>query len=216
VIDVIKVLLADDHAVVLKGLRFFLSTQKDIEIVGEAKSGKEAFRLARALRPDVILMDVRMPDLGGAEATEWIKRELPDSKILMLTSFVDQETVVTALKSGASGYLLKDVEPDELAAAIRAAYRGEQPLHPEATNQLLNHLKAGGASEKDGFDTLTPREKEVLREIVRGRGNKEIADALFITEKTVKTHVSNILSKLGLHDRTQAAILAVKNGWFEE
>lgn len=212
----IKVLLADDHAMVIKGLRFFLSTQSDIDIIGEAHNGKEAVELAGTLQPDVILMDVQMPDMDGVEATVAIKEKHPEIKIIILTSFVDQETVLPALKAGANGYQLKDIEPDELAETIRAVQHGEKRLHPQATNQLLTHLTDGSPDEKAGFQELTPREKDVLREITNGRGNKEIADALFITEKTVKTHVSNILSKLGLHDRTQAAILAMKNKWFEE
>lgn len=212
----IKVLLVDDHTMVLKGLRFFLSTQNDIEVIGEAHNGRVAVELAETLHPDVILMDVQMPDMDGVEATVLIKENFPDIKIIVLTSFVDQETVLPALKAGANGYQLKDIEPEELAETIRAVHRGEKRLHPQATNQLLTHLTGETPSEKKSFQELTPREKDVLREITHGRGNKEIADALFITEKTVKTHVSNILSKLGLHDRTQAAILAMKNKWFDE
>jgi DNA-binding NarL/FixJ family response regulator len=210
----IKVILADDHTMVLKGLRFFLSTQSDIDIIGEAHNGKEAVELAGTLSPDVILMDVQMPDMDGVEATIAIKEKYPEIKIIILTSFVDQDTVLPALKAGANGYQLKDIEPEELADTIRAVHRGEKRLHPQATNQLLTHLKDETPGRKSSFDELTPREKDVLREITNGLGNKEIADALFITEKTVKTHVSNILSKLGLHDRTQAAILAMKNKWF--
>jgi len=211
----IKVLLVDDHTMVLKGLRFFLSTQEGIEIIGEAHNGREAVELAGKLVPDVILMDVQMPGMDGVEATVAIKEKYPEIKIIVLTSFIDQETVLPALKAGANGYQLKDIEPEELAETIRAVNRGESRLNPQATNQLLNHLSDRSPSERDAFNDLTPRERDVLREITNGRGNKEIAEALFITEKTVKTHVSNILSKLGLHDRTQAAILAMKNKWFD-
>ncbi|MGV3489106.1 MAG: response regulator [Tuberibacillus sp.] len=211
----IKVLLADDHSMVLKGLRLFLSTQDDIDIIGEANNGLEAVQLAGELGPDVILMDVQMREMDGVDATIAIKQKYPDIKVVILTSFIDQDTVLPALKAGANGYQLKDIDPEELAETIRAVHRGESRLNPQATNQLLNHLSDRVPNDKNAFDDLTPREKDVLREITNGRGNKEIADALFITEKTVKTHVSNILSKLGLHDRTQAAILAMKNKWFD-
>ncbi|MFC4619606.1 response regulator [Camelliibacillus cellulosilyticus] len=212
----IKVLLTDDHPMVIKGLRFFLSTQSDMEIVGEAQTGIEAVELAQTLKPDVILMDVKMPGMDGVEATKAIKATSPETKIIVLTSFSDQETVLPVLKAGANGYQLKDIEPDALVETIRAVFHGEKRLHPQATNQLLTHLTTPVTPEIDGFDALTPREKDVLREITDGKGNKEIADALSITEKTVKTHVSNLLSKLGLHDRTQAAILATKNHWFDQ
>ncbi len=213
----IKVLLVDDHLMVLKGLRFFLGTQPDIEMVGEAANGQEAIELVEQLKPDVILMDLTMPVMDGIEATKRIKNEHADVKIIVLTSFSDQDHVVPALQAGADGYQLKDIEPDDLVKSIKAVYSGETHLHPTATSQLLNHVNTGTKTNEaeKSFNQLTAREKDVLREITLGRNNKEISSELFITEKTVKTHVSNILSKLGLHDRTQAAILAMKNKWFE-
>ncbi|HET7580077.1 MAG TPA: response regulator transcription factor [Bacillales bacterium] len=213
----IKILLADDHLVVLQGLRFFLNTQKDFDIVGEASNGAEAVALVDELKPDVVLMDLVMPELDGIEATKKIKETLPDVKVIVLTSFADQDHVLPALRAGAEGYQLKDIEPDELARTIRAAYRGEKMLHPQATQQLLSQM-TGAPAENDGnpkIEDLTPREKDVLQQITLGKSNKEISADLYITEKTVKTHVSSILSKFELHDRTQAAILAMKNGWFD-
>jgi DNA-binding NarL/FixJ family response regulator len=213
----IKVLLVDDHLMVLRGLRFFLGTQPDIEIVGEANNGKEALEKVETLNPDIVLMDLIMPVMDGIEATKNIKENFPEVKVIMLTSFSDQDHVLPALRAGAEGYQLKDIEPDELVKTIKGAYQGQKQLHPQATSQLLSHVttdetkKAGDAE----FGQLTPREKDVLEQIALGKSNKEIASDLFITEKTVKTHVSSILSKLGIHDRTQAAILAMKNGWFK-
>lgn len=213
----IRILLADDHLVVQQGLRFFLNTQKDFDIVGEASNGKEAVALAKKLKPDVVLMDLVMPELDGIEATKKIKESHPDVKVIVLTSFADQDHVLPALRAGAEGYQLKDIEPDELARTIRAAHRGEKMLHPQATQQLLSQM-TGDSAENDGnpkIEDLTPREKDVLQQITLGKSNKEISADLYITEKTVKTHVSSILSKFELHDRTQAAILAMKNGWFD-
>ncbi|MGP4078661.1 response regulator [Pseudalkalibacillus sp. R45] len=213
----IKVLLVDDHLMVLKGLRFFLGTQSEIDLVGEASNGEEAIRQVKALQPDVVLMDLTMPVMDGIEATKRIKNEHPNMKIIVLTSFSDQDHVVPALQAGADGYQLKDIEPDELVKSIKAVYAGETHLHPTATSQLLSHVSNGTKTNEaeKSFNQLTAREKDVLRQITLGRNNKEISTELFITEKTVKTHVSNILGKLGLHDRTQAAILAMKNKWFD-
>ncbi|HEX6923539.1 MAG TPA: response regulator transcription factor [Bacillales bacterium] len=214
----IKILLVDDHLVVLQGLRFFLDTQKEFEIAGEAPNGQKAVELADRLKPDVILMDLSMPVMDGIEATKAIKGNHPNIKIIVLTSFSDQDHVLPALRAGAEGYQLKDIEPDELVRTIQAAYRGEKLLHPQATQQLLSHVTVGqgGIEERPNTDELTPREKDVLCQITLGKSNKEISSDLYITEKTVKTHVSSILSKLDVHDRTQAAILAMKNGWFED
>ncbi|WP_210364724.1 response regulator transcription factor [Bacillus sp. REN3] len=207
----IRVLIADDHHIVRRGLVFFFKTREKIEVVGEAVNGKEAVELARELRPDVILMDLIMPEIDGIEATKLIKAEMPDVKIMMLTSFADQEHVIPAIEAGASGYQLKDIEPDELAAALIKVVEGEDQLHPKATSLVLKHLTSRSRQEKNPISDLTKRELEVLKEIAKGKSNKEIASSLFITEKTVKTHVSNILAKLGLADRTQAALFAVKN-----
>ncbi|WP_349408419.1 response regulator transcription factor [Pseudalkalibacillus sp. SCS-8] len=214
----IKVLLVDDHLMVLKGLRFFLSTQSDIELVGEASNGKEAIEMVDQLQPDVVLMDLTMPVMDGIEATKRIKEEKADVKIIVLTSFSDQDHVVPALQAGADGYQLKDIEPDELVKSIKAVHAGQTHLHPSATTQLLNHVNTGSKNMESErmFNQLTAREKDVLYQITLGRNNKEISSELFITEKTVKTHVSNILGKLGLHDRTQAAVIAMKNKWFKD
>ncbi|MFT4417302.1 response regulator [Fredinandcohnia humi] len=208
----IRVLIADDHHVVRRGLLFFLKTQKDIEIVAEATNGQEAVQLAESLTPDVILMDLVMPIMDGIEATRQIKEKLPKINILILTSFSDQDHVIPAIRAGATGYQLKDIEPDQLVEAIRAVYRGESQLHSKVTNHVMTHLMNGDKKEESLLDELTKREIEVLSEIAKGKSNKEIAASLVITEKTVKTHVSNILSKLELQDRTQAALYAVKHG----
>ncbi|HET7656953.1 MAG TPA: response regulator transcription factor [Bacillales bacterium] len=212
----IKVLLADDHLVVLQGLRFFLSTREEFEIVGEANDGCEAVKLANELEPDVVLMDLMMPKLDGVEATKRIKDGNPSIKIIVLTSFADQDHVLPALRAGAEGYQLKDIEPDALAETILAAYQGKKMLHPQATELLMSHMTEGDTNECETgcLEELTPREQDVLSQITQGRSNKEIAAALYITEKTVKTHVSSILSKLNVHDRTQAAIMAMKKNWF--
>lgn len=214
----IRVLLADDHPMVLKGLRFFLNTQSEISIIGEAHNGREALDMTIEHRPDLVLLDLKMPIMDGVETTKAIKKACPDTKIIILTSFSDQEHVVPAIKAGANGYQLKEIQPDELVQVIKSVHEGKKQLHAEATNQLLSHLAAedSQALNETGkqFATLTPRETDVLEQITMGKGNKTIAADLFITEKTVKTHVSNILGKLGVKDRTQAAILAMEHGWF--
>jgi DNA-binding NarL/FixJ family response regulator len=208
----IRILIADDHHVVRRGLAFFLKTQRDIEIIGEAANGKEAVELARTLKPDLILMDLVMPEMDGIEATKIIKSVRPEIKIMMLTSFSDQDHVIPALEAGASGYQLKDIEPDELITCIKKIIDGENQLHPKATSHLLANLSnKDKKDDKKLISELTKRELDVLKEIARGKSNKEIASSLFITEKTVKTHVSNLLAKLELADRTQAALYAVKN-----
>nr|WP_263325596.1 response regulator transcription factor [Neobacillus sp. Marseille-Q6967] len=207
----IRVLIADDHHVVRRGLAFFLRTQPGIEIIGEAGNGKEAVELARKLKPDLILMDLVMPEMDGIEATKCIKSEIPEIKIMMLTSFSDQDHVIPALEAGASGYQLKDIQPDDLIGCIKKIMTGENQLHPKATSHLLANLSNKASGERKSLDQLTKREMDVLKEIAKGKSNKEIAASLFITEKTVKTHVSNLLAKLELADRTQAALYAVKN-----
>ena len=211
----IKVLLVDDHTVVLKGLAFFLSTQEDLELVGEANNGKEVLVKVGETNPDVILMDLYMPEMDGVEATAYIKKEYPNVKVIVLTSFSDQAHVLPALRAGASGYILKDVEPDQLVEAIRSAYKGNIQLHPDIANALLSQTLPVEEKEEEPsiqVDVLTARENEVLQLLAKGMSNKEIASVLVITEKTVKAHVSSILSKLHLSDRTQAALYAVKNG----
>ena len=210
----IRVLIADDHHVVRRGLMFFLKTQKDMDIVGEATNGKEALELTASLKPDVILMDLVMPVMDGIEATKRIKATNPEIQILMLTSFSDRDHVVPALKAGAAGYQLKDIEPDDLADAIRKLMRGENTIHPEATTQLEKELEPVVPSPHEEHP-LTPREQDVLSELTKGKSNREIASSLFVTEKTVKTHISNIFAKLHVQDRTQAALYAVKHGLTE-
>ncbi|MGJ7913616.1 response regulator [Neobacillus sp. LXY-1] len=207
----IRILIADDHHVVRRGLVFFLRTQQGLEIIGEASNGKEAVEQAKLLQPDLILMDLVMPEMDGIQATKMIKTTQPDIKILMLTSFSDQDHVIPALEAGASGFQLKDIEPDELVSSIKKIMNGENQLHPKATSHLLASLSNKRNPEKNLIEELTKRELDVLKEIASGKSNKEIAASLFITEKTVKTHVSNLLAKLELADRTQAALYAVRN-----
>ena len=212
----IRLLLADDHAIVRRGLQLFLKTQPDFELVGEAATGQEVLERVAELEPDIVLMDLHMPVLNGIEATRQIKASHPDVKVIVLTSFSDHDHVLPAVRAGARGYLLKDIEPDELAKSIRQVYAGKVELHPDVAGLLLEQIAnpEDSAPERNAtpFDELTAREREVLQLIASGLTNREIAEALFITEKTVKTHVSHILGKLGLSDRTQAAILAVKHG----
>lgn len=210
----IRVLIADDHHVVRRGLLFFLKTQKDIEVVGEAKNGLEAVALAESIQPDIILMDLVMPEMDGIQATKRIKAKFPQIEILMLTSFSDRDHVVPAMEAGAAGYQLKDIEPDELVLSIRRIMRGENTLHPEATSTLeMDRQKTENAPHV--LNPLTPREQDVLAELTKGKSNREIASSLFVTEKTVKTHISNIFTKLQVQDRTQAALYAVKHGLTE-
>ncbi len=210
----IRVLIADDHHVVRRGLLFFLKTQKDIEVVGEAKNGHEAVSLAESIQPDIILMDLVMPELDGIQATKRIKAKFPKIEILMLTSFSDRDHVVPAMEAGAAGYQLKDIEPDELVLSIRRIMRGENTLHPEATTTLeMDRQEAQNAPHS--LNPLTPREQDVLAELTKGKSNREIASSLFVTEKTIKTHISNIFTKLQVQDRTQAALYAVKHGLTE-
>jgi DNA-binding NarL/FixJ family response regulator len=203
----IRILLVDDHSVVRQGLRMFLALEPDLEIVGEAGDGAEALRLARELRPDVVLMDLLMPVMDGITATGLLRRELPDTEVVALTSVLEDEKVVGAVRAGAIGYLLKDTQADELRRAIRAAAAGQVQLSPQAAARLMREVKAPESPE-----ALTERETEVLRLLAHGASNKEIAQTLTIGEKTVKTHVSNILAKLGVPSRTQAALYAVRIG----
>lgn len=210
----IRVLIADDHHVVRRGLMFFLKTQKDMDIVGEAVNGREAVELVEKLKPDVVLMDLVMPEMDGIQATKRIKEKFPETHVLMLTSFSDRDHVIPALNAGAAGYQLKDIEPDDLAESIRKLMRGEHTLHPQATTQLEKEKEPVELSPHDKHP-LTPREQDVLSELTKGKSNREIASALFVTEKTVKTHISNLFAKLQVQDRTQAALYAVKHGLTE-
>jgi len=206
----IRVMLVDDHAVVRRGLRGFLELLRDIEVVGEAEDGAQAVALADRLRPDVILMDLLMPVMDGLTAIAEIKKAQPEIEIVAVTSFIEEQKVTAALEAGASGYLLKDAEPDEVANAIRSAHAGEVHLDPAVAKLLTQRLRSKPAERP--VEPLTDREREVLAHVARGSANKEIAHALGITERTARTHVSNILGKLGLVSRTQAALWAVEHG----
>ncbi len=210
----IRVLIADDHAVVRQGLRTFLELQDDIEVVADVCDGGEAVSAALERRPDVVLMDLVMPDVDGIEATRRILRERPATRVIALTSFLDDDRVLPAVRAGAAGYLLKDVEPDELVRAIHTVHAGGAVLHPAVTARVIRELTDDEpASEPDAG--LTAREREVLALVAQGLPNKLIARELGIAEKTVKAHVSSILGKLGVSDRTQAALVAVRRGWVE-
>jgi two-component system, NarL family, response regulator LiaR len=206
----IRVQLVDDHAIVREGLRILLSEESDIEVVGEAGDGAESVKLAAMLQPHVILMDLVMPGMDGIQAMQNIRVVSPSSQVLVLTSFGDDQRVRTAIQAGAIGYLLKDVLKADLLRAIRAAAKGQPTLHPEAQRHLMRQVAA--PPTRSLIDDLTPRERDVLQLIVRGQSNKEIAASLRVTEGTVKGHVSAILSKLSVADRTQAALYAVKYG----
>lgn len=208
--DVIKVLIVDDHAVVREGLRTYLQLEDHVTVVGEAANGREALALAERLRPDVVLMDLQMPEMDGVAATRAIKERLPAAHVVVLTSFTDDQHVLPAIRAGATGYLLKDASAEELLQAIEAAARGQARLHPMVARKLMEQVTT--PSGPRAVDQLTPRELEVLRLIARGLSNKEIARELVTSERTVKGHVSNILAKLGLADRTQAALYAVREG----
>jgi DNA-binding NarL/FixJ family response regulator len=208
----IRVLLVDDHEMVRRGLRSFLELLSDIEIVGEAENGREGVTAVGELMPDVVLMDLLMPELDGIGATEAIRAEHPEVEIVALTSFIEEERVTAALEAGASGFLLKDADADDVAAAIRAAHRGEVHLDPAVASLLARRVRDGAAARADDHEPLTEREREVLGLVARGLSNKAIADELSITERTARTHVSNILGKLGLSSRTQAALYAVERG----
>lgn len=208
--NVIRVLLVDDHQVVRRGLRTFLEVQGDIEVVGEAADGDEGVARAQELRPDVILMDVKMPGTDGIEALRLLRDAENPARVLIVTSFTEQRTVVPALRAGAAGYVYKDVDPDALADAIRSVHAGHVLLQPEVAVALLSQEQSAAPTGRG--NALTEREREVLALIADGRSNREIARALVLSEKTVKTHVSNILMKLDVADRTQAALWAVRNG----
>ena len=212
----IRVLLVDDHAMVRRGLRGFLELLDDIEIVGEASNGREALEHARELRPDVILMDLVMPELDGIGAIGAIKAELNEIEIVALTSFVEEAKVTAALEAGASGFILKDADADDVAAAIRTAHAGEVSLDPAVAGLLARRVRERAAIATSTTEPLTDREKEVLRLVAAGLANKAIAAQLGITERTARTHVSNILGKLGLASRTQAALYARDHGLDDE
>lgn len=216
----ISLLLADDHAVVRAGTRQLLERQPDMRVVGEASNGEEAVRLAVQLKPDVVIMDVRMPGMSGVEATRRIKQEVPQVAVLVLTAHDDDEYIFALLQAGANGYLLKTAEIDELVRAIRAVASGRSMLDPTVAGKVMAQFASGRAPaewasgvKKDEFEGLTERELEILRLVGKGLTNKEIGRKLFISDRTVQAHLSNIFSKLGVGSRTEAAMYAVKRGW---
>jgi len=215
----IRVLIADDHRVVREGLAAILNTKENIEVVGEAQDGQEAVEKARSLVPDVILMDVSMPGMGGVEATRVIKRELPHIGIVALTMYEEEQYIFDLVRAGATGYLLKDTESAQIVAAIQSIYRGESLIHPSVASKILAEFslmaQAKGKKRAGMEHDLTERELTVLRLVKDGKTNKEVANSLDLSEKTVKNHVRNIFHKLQVYDRTQAAILAIRKGLIE-
>jgi NarL family two-component system response regulator LiaR len=214
--EAIRVLIVDDHAVVREGLRTFLALQEGIEVVGEAADGAQALTQAQRLNPDVILMDLVMPELDGVSAMQELRGRASASRVIVLTSFLDDDRLMPAIEAGAAGYLLKDVEPAELARAVRAAHAGEAIIDPTAAARLVHTIAQRQRSPVSDHERLTRREREVLELIAGGRSNKRIAAELGISEKTVKNHVGHLLEKLGVADRTQAALLAVRQGLIGE
>ncbi len=213
-VEKIRVILVDDHVVVRQGLQAFISLHDDIEIVGEAANGFEAIEVVEEQVPDVVLMDLVMPKMDGVEAIYRIKANHPDTKIIVLTSYAEDENIYLSIKAGAAGFLLKDVAPDVLVQAIRAVHGGEVQLHPDIAKILMNFISDNANADEEkpsAYELLTERELDILKEIGKGQDNKAIADALVISEKTVKTHINRIFGKLGFTNRTQAAIYAVKN-----
>jgi NarL family two-component system response regulator LiaR len=210
VADAIRIVLADDHAVVREGLRAFLELQEGIEVVGEAADGEEAVEEAERLRPDVMLMDLVMPRLDGVGAMRELRRRRPEIRVIVLTSFAEDERLLPAIQAGAAGYLLKNVEPRELARAVRAAHAGQALLDPAVAARLVEAIAQPAGDPPRA--ALTPREREILALVARGLSNKRIARELGVSEKTVKTHVGHVLAKLGATDRTEAAVRAVQAG----
>jgi NarL family two-component system response regulator LiaR len=207
----IRVLIVDDHAIVRQGLRTFLELQDDLSVVGEAPNGRAAVTLAAQQRPDVVLMDLVMPELDGIAATRQVREACPSAQVIALTSFSEDDRIIPAIQAGACSYVLKDISPEALVEVVRAAARGEARLHPDVARKLMNQVARPPAAAQ-GMEELTGREVEVARLVARGLSNREIAGAMVISEKTVKTHISSIFSKLGLEDRTQLAIYALKHG----
>lgn len=211
----ISVLIVDDHSMVRQGVRAFLEAQSDLAVVAEAESGEEAVRLTQAHIPDVVLMDLMLPGINGIEATRQIKRISPRSQVIVLTSYFEDEHVFPALRAGAISYTLKDIRPMELAELVRKAARGESVLHPRVAGRLIQEVREAKRTVPPAFAELTDRELDVLRLIAEGHANASIAEQLVLSEKTVKGHVSNILSKLHMEDRTQAAVYAWQQGLME-
>ena len=209
--EVVRILIVDDHAIVREGLRALIETEPGMVLVGEAADGEEAVRMVSARDPDVILLDLVMPRMGGIEAIEQMKRNDPEARILVLTSFAEDDQVFPAIKAGALGYLLKDTSPRELLQAIRDVHQGEPTMHPTIARKLMRELQRP-MSLPPTEEPLTQRELEVLRLVAQGLSNQGIADKLVVSERTVRTHVSNILGKLHLANRTEAALYALREG----
>ncbi|GAE34245.1 response regulator [Halalkalibacter akibai] len=207
----IRILIVDDHHVVRRGLVYFLTTVEGLQVVAEAGNGEEAIEKYKQVQPDVVLMDLDMPVLNGIESTQKIIEFDPQAIILVLTSFTDQDHVIPALEAGAAGYQLKDIEPEQLAETVRAVYEGKNCIDEKVTKHLLTRVSKIYTNEQERINRLTGRELDVLIEVAKGHSNKEIGQNLHITEKTVKTHMSNLLAKLELSDRTQAAVFALKH-----
>ncbi len=210
--DAIRIVLVDDHLMVRMGLKAYFSTLPDIEVVGEAGTGEEAVRLVADLTPDVVLMDIIMPGIDGVEATRQIKKISPHTQVIAVTSYHEDEHIFPAIRAGALSYVLKDIDPDDLAEAVRRANAGEAVINPRVAARLVKELHGQREDAVNVFNELTAREMEVLRQVAAGQSNREIAETLVISEKTVKTHITNILTKLHLSDRTQAAVYAWQSG----
>lgn len=210
-VDSIKVLIVEDHEIVRNGIRDVFALENGFEVVGEASDGVEAVKKAESLEPDVVLMDIRMPDLDGINACKAIKSRIPKTKVLFLTSYTNDEEIFGSIKAGASGYLLKDVQPQSLIEAVRAVSKGEFSLHPAIAHKVVNEFSPQKNVERGSSCSLTSREKDVLKLMAQGQRNSEIARTLWISEKTVKTHVSHILRKLDQPDRVKAVLFAIRN-----
>jgi len=211
--DKIKVLLAEDHVMVREGTREFVQREPDMEVVGEAGDGEEAVRLATGLKPDVVVMDIAMPKLNGVEATKQIKKVAPSIAVLILTAYDYDQYIFALLEAGAAGYLLKGVKVHELIDAIRAVYAGESVLHPVVARRVIDRMVSPGSSEVKASDTLSEREMEILKLAATGVSNKDIAQQLFLSPRTVQVHLGHIFSKLGVASRTEAVLHALKKGW---
>lgn len=212
----IKVLLADDHVIVREGTKELVQRQPDMQVVAEASDGVEAVELARLYRPDVIVMDIAMPNMNGIEATKQIKKILPSTAVLILTAYDSDQYIMALLEAGAAGYLLKNVRGNQLIEAIRAVYSGESILQPSTTRRVIDHLKIRSikTEEESAANTLTEREMEVLKLAAKGVSNRDIAEQLFVSTRTVQTHLSNIFKKLAVASRTEAILYGLKRGWF--